>query len=55
MDKIRSKMEKRNALCQLTGSAEFDEAYFSKATPEKTKLKRRKGCQKKDKVAVMVE
>jgi len=34
---------------------EFDEAYFEKATPEKIKLKRGKGSQKQQNVAVMAE
>jgi len=55
MHKIRLAMGKRDALYQLKGSTEFDEAYFSKATPEKTKLKRGKGSQRKAQVAVMAE
>lgn len=55
MHKIRSAMGKRDALYQLAGAAEFDEAYFAKATLEKIKLKRGKGSQQKSQVAVMAE
>jgi uncharacterized protein YozE (UPF0346 family) len=55
MHKIRSAMGKRDALYQLEGMVEFDEGYFEKATSTKVKLKRGKGSQKQQNVAVMAE
>jgi MFS superfamily sulfate permease-like transporter len=50
-------MGKRDSLYQLTDMVEFDEGYFEKATPEKTreKLKRGRGSQRQTNVAVMAE
>lgn len=53
--KIRKAMSKVNHKEQLQGTIEFDEGYFSVATPQKSKKKRGRGSQKKAKVAVMVE
>ncbi|MBN4066140.1 IS1595 family transposase [Candidatus Amoebophilus asiaticus] len=55
MHKIREAMGKRDAMYNLEGMVEFDEAYFEKSTPEGTKLKRGKGSQKQQNVAVMAE
>ena len=55
MHRIRNAMGNRDALYTLEGMIEFDEAYFSKATPDGIKLKRGKGSQKKQNVAVMAE
>ena len=55
MHKMRGAMGKRDSLYQLEGSIEFDEGYFAKATPEKIKLKRGRGSQKRQNVAVMAE
>lgn len=55
MHRIRNAMGNRDALYTLEGMIEFDEAYFSTATPEGIKLKRGKGSQKKRNVAVMAE
>lgn len=55
MHKIRSAMGKRDDLYTLEGSVEFDEGHFEKATPTGTKLKRGRGSQKQQNVAVMAE
>jgi len=55
MHRIRNAMGNRDSLYTLKGMIEFDEAYFEKATPEKIKLKRGKGSQKQQNVAVMAE
>lgn len=55
MHRIRNAMGNRDALYTLEGMIEFGEAYFEKATPEGIKLKRGKGSQKQQNVAVMAE
>lgn len=55
MHRIRNAMGNRDALYTLEGMIEFDEAYFEKGTPEGIKLKRGKGSQKQQNVAVMAE
>lgn len=55
MHKIRASMGQRDALYTLEGMIEYDEGYFSIATKEPSKLKRGKGSQKKQNVAVMAE
>jgi len=55
MHKIRQAMGKRDDTYTLTGEVEFDEAYFAKTAPADTKLKRGKGSQKQQNVAVMAE
>lgn len=55
MHRIRNAMGNRDALYTLEGMVEFDEAYFSKASPDGIKLKRGKGSQRKQNVAVMAE
>ena len=55
MHKIRTSMGKRDDLYMLKDMVEFDEAYFELSTPENTKLKRGKGSQKQQNVAVMAE
>ena len=55
MHRIRNAMGNRDALYTLEGMIEFDEAYFSKATPDGIKLKRGKGSQRKQNVAIMAE
>ena len=55
MHKIRSAMGKRDALYQLEGSIEYDDAYLSTTTSKHQKLKRGRGSQRKTKVAVMAE
>jgi len=56
MHKIRSAMGKRDALYQLEGSIEYDDAYLPTATSKHKKLnKRGRGSQRKTKVAVMAE
>lgn len=55
MDKIRVSMGKRDALYNLKDMVEYDEAYFSIATKDPVNLKRAKGSQKKQNVAVMAE
>jgi hypothetical protein len=55
--RLRIIMGKRDALYQLTDMVEFDESYFEKSVPEKTrkKLKRGRGSQRQTNVAVMAE
>jgi transposase-like protein len=55
MHRIRNAMGNRDNLYTLEGMIEFDEAYFEKATPEGIKLKRGKGSQKQQNVAVSAE
>ena len=55
MHKIREAMGKRDDLYTLHGEVEFDEGYFEKATSKKVKLKRGRGSQKQQNVAVMAE
>lgn len=55
MHKIRNAMGNRENLYTVEGMVEFDEGYFSIATPEGMKLKRGKGSQKKQNVGVMAE
>jgi len=55
MHKIRQAMGKRDDLYSLEGMVEFDEAYFEQATAESIKLKRGKGSQKQQNVAVIAE
>ncbi len=56
MHRTRNAMGNRDALYTLEGMVEFDEAYFAKATtPDGIKLKRGKGSQRKQNVAVMAE
>lgn len=55
MHRIRNAMGNRDNQYTLEGIIEFDEAYFEKATPDGIKLKRGKGSQKQQNVAVMAE
>lgn len=57
MHRIRKAMGKRDDLYQLSGMIEFDEGYFVTETTEKTKahLKRGRGSQRQENVAVMAE
>ena len=55
MHKIRNAMGNRENLYTIEGMVELDEGYFSIATPEGMQLKRGKGSQKKQNVAVMAE
>jgi len=55
MHRIRLAMGNRDALYTLEGMIEFDEAYFEIATPDGIKLKRGKGSQKQQNVAVIAE
>lgn len=57
MHRLRIVMGKRESLYQLTDMIEFDEGYFEKSVPEKTrkKLKRGRGSQRQTNVAVMAE
>ena len=55
MHRIRNAMGNRDNQYTLEGMIEFDEAYFEKATPDGIKLKRGKGSQKQQNVAVMAE
>lgn len=55
MHRIRTAMGNRDALYNLEGMIEFDEGYFEKATSEKVKLKRGRGSQRQQNVAVMAE
>lgn len=55
MHRIRNAMGNREALYTLEGMVEFDEGYFTKATPDGIKLKRGRGSQRKQNVAVMAE
>lgn len=55
MHTIRKAMGNRENLYKLSGMVEFDEAYIKKATPKGTKLKRGKGSQGVQNVAVASE
>lgn len=55
MHRIRLSMGNRDSLYTLEGMIEFDEAYFEIATPDGIKLKRGKGSQKQQNIAVMAE
>ena len=55
MHKIRKAMGQRDSKYQLNGEIEFDDSYFSKATPESIKNKRGRGTKSKAKVAVIAE
>ena len=55
MHRIRTAKGNRDALYNLEGMIEFDEGYFEKATSEKVKLKRGRGSQRQQNVAVMAE
>lgn len=55
MKKLRKAMGQRDGLYKLQGMVEFDEGYFTKATPGNVKLKQGKGSQRKQSVAVMAE
>lgn len=55
MHKIRTAMGKRDDLYKLSGMLELDEGYFTKSTPQSTHLKRGKGSQKQQNVAVIAE
>lgn len=55
MHRIRNAMGNRDDKYTLNDMVEFDEAYFEKATPDGIKLKRGKGSQKQQNVAVMAE
>lgn len=55
MHKIRGAMGKRDSLYTLKDMIEFDEGYFEKATSERVKLKRGRGSQRQNNVAVMAE
>lgn len=55
MHRIRNAMGNRDKQYTLEGMIEFDEAYFEKATPDGIKLKRGKGSQKQQNVAIMAE
>ena len=57
MHKLRKAMGQRDSIYTLEGMIEFDEAYFSTETKNlnKQNLKRGKGSQKQQNVAVMAE
>lgn len=55
MHKLRKCMGQRDGRYQLEGTIEFDEAYMPVASAKNTKLKRGKGSQRKQNVAVMAE
>ena len=55
MHRIRNAMGNRDELYQLQDMVEFDEGYFTVATAEGIKLKRGRGSQKKQNVAVLAE
>lgn len=55
MHRIRNAMGNRDNQYTLEGMIEFDEAYFEKASPDGIKLKRGKGSQKQQNVAVLAE
>ena len=57
MHRIRKAMGKRDSMYELSGMIEFDEGYFVTETSSvsKQKLKRGRGSQRQDNVAVMVE
>lgn len=55
MHKLRRAMGQRDSLYLLEDIVEFDEAHMPVATPKGTELKRGKGSQRKQNVAVMAE
>jgi len=55
MHRIRNAMGNRDDQYTLEGMIEFDEGFFSIATPDGIELKRGKGSQKKQNVAVIAE
>ncbi len=55
MHTIRKAMGNRENLYKLSGMIEFDEAYIKKSTPKNAELKRGKGSQGKQNVAVAGE
>ena len=55
MHRIRNAMGQRDSRYTLKDIVEFDEGYFTKATPAGIKLKRGKGSVKQQNVAVMAE
>jgi hypothetical protein len=55
MHRIRRAMGQRDDLYLLVGAVEFDEGFFEKSTPQGTELKRGKGSQRQQNVAVMAE
>ena len=55
MHRARTAMGLRDDLYKLHDMIEFDEGYFEKSTPESTQLKRGKGSQRQQNVAVMAE
>ncbi len=55
MHKIRAAMGQRDDRYDLEGMVEFDEAHFSVPVKKGTKLKRGKGSQRRESVAVMAE
>jgi CRISPR/Cas system-associated protein endoribonuclease Cas2 len=55
MHRIRNAMGQRDDRYMLDGSVEFDEGYFMHAVSENTKLKRGRGSQQKQNVAVAAE
>lgn len=55
MHKLREAMGQRDGRYRLGDMVEFDEAYMPVATPEGTQLKRGRGSQRKQNVAVMAE
>jgi len=55
MHTIREAMGNREGLYKLSGMVEFDEAFIKKSTPKGTKLKRGKGSQGVQNVAVAGE
>jgi transposase-like protein len=55
MHKIRKAMGKRDGLYKLKDMVEFDEGYFQKSDKKISELKRGKGSQQKQNVAVIAE
>lgn len=55
MHKLREAMGQRDGRYTLQDMVEFDEAYMPVATPKGTQLKRGRGSQRKQNVAVMAE
>jgi hypothetical protein len=55
MHRIRKAMGQRDDHYQLVGTVEFDEGFFEVVPPKNTKLKRGKGSQKQQNVAVAAE
>lgn len=55
MHRLRDAMGQRDDMYQLIGTIEFDEGYFTHSTDENTNLKRGRGSQKQQNVAVATE